>query len=235
MSLLSLQVDPHSILGTTPGSTLREIRDAYHRKAKTYHPDAGGDEWAFRVLTQAYEVLSTERIARAARPEPARAPAPSAQGQPGTVEDEVVHQGVDDEAASDPMRVVEIERLWIRIDPVNQWYNFWEVKEDKLFLSCNLNILWPNPALKDLDLESDLPTVEAILSQLTESFREVEARTPVSSSSFNVEEHRFYGWLSYPSVNKAWDGLRQLREALHARGFSLKQWTRDLTIPRQWR
>ncbi len=232
MSLLSLQVDPHTILGTTPGASLREIRDAYHRKAKAYHPDAGGEEWAFRVLTQAYEILSTERIARATRSEGRTSPPSPPYGPPVHDDLEAVHPGVNDSPV-DPNRVVEVEKLWIRIDPGSNWHNLWSTREDKLFLSCNLNILWPDPALNDRGRE--IPDVETVLGQITEAFREVEALTRVASASFNVEENRFYGWLSYPSVNKAWDGLRQLREALHARGFSLKQWTRDLTIPRQWR
>ncbi len=83
----SFQFDPSAILGVPPGSSLREIRDAYHQKSLKYHPDKGGDEWAFRVVTQAYEILSTARVVNRAseddrRPTPTRPesrPEPEAQ------------------------------------------------------------------------------------------------------------------------------------------------------------
>ena len=36
-----------------------EIREAYRSKSKKHHPDLGGDEWAFRMVARAYEVLMT--------------------------------------------------------------------------------------------------------------------------------------------------------------------------------
>lgn len=58
----SFHFDPNIILGVLPGATLREIRDAYHQKSLKYHPDKGGDEWAFRMVVRAYEILSTNRV-----------------------------------------------------------------------------------------------------------------------------------------------------------------------------
>jgi DnaJ domain len=65
VSLFSFEIDPHKVLGVTASATLQEIRDAYKQKAKRYHPDAGGEEWSFRILVQAYEMLSSARVARA--------------------------------------------------------------------------------------------------------------------------------------------------------------------------
>ena len=82
----SFQLDPNVILGVPSGASLRDIRDAYHQKSLKYHPDKGGDEWAFRVITRAYEILSTARVVDRAsndvrRPSPTPAP-PSAKAPP---------------------------------------------------------------------------------------------------------------------------------------------------------
>ncbi len=70
----SFQFDPIAILGVPPGSSLREIRDAYHQKSLKYHPDKGGDEWAFRMVARAYEILSTARVVHRAAEEDRRPP-----------------------------------------------------------------------------------------------------------------------------------------------------------------
>ncbi|MGZ3381597.1 MAG: J domain-containing protein, partial [Isosphaeraceae bacterium] len=80
MSSFSFDIDPQAVLGVPADATLEQIRDAYHQKCKTFHPDAGGEEWAFRVLVQSYELLSTARVLRATRAEPVRGqaePAPA--------------------------------------------------------------------------------------------------------------------------------------------------------------
>ena len=78
----SFQFDPCSILGVTSNASLSEIRDAYRQKSLKHHPDKGGDEWAFRMVARAYEILSTARVvdraANEARATPRRPqPAPS--------------------------------------------------------------------------------------------------------------------------------------------------------------
>ena len=59
MSYHSFSLDPRTVLGVSPDASLDEIRDAYRSKSKKHHPDLGGDEWAFRMVTRAYEVLKT--------------------------------------------------------------------------------------------------------------------------------------------------------------------------------
>jgi len=72
-----------AILGVSSGASAEEIRSAYRRLAKTYHPDRfSGDSEPFRQVQEAYAVLSDERrrhayeqsIDRAATPRPARWP-----------------------------------------------------------------------------------------------------------------------------------------------------------------
>ncbi len=56
---MSFQGDPYRILGVTPGASLNEIRSAYRRLAKQYHPDAAGERALprFLAIQAAYERL----------------------------------------------------------------------------------------------------------------------------------------------------------------------------------
>lgn len=45
-------------LGLEDGADQREVKRAYHEKVKEVHPDRGGDEEAFKDVTEAYERLS---------------------------------------------------------------------------------------------------------------------------------------------------------------------------------
>jgi hypothetical protein len=53
------QGDPYRTLGLTPGASVNEIRSAYRRLAKRYHPDAAGERALTRFLAiqAAYEAL----------------------------------------------------------------------------------------------------------------------------------------------------------------------------------
>jgi DnaJ-class molecular chaperone len=51
----------YQLLGITPSATPEEIREAYRRKAKQYHPDKGGDPDMMRAITEAYRKLSKRR------------------------------------------------------------------------------------------------------------------------------------------------------------------------------
>jgi curved DNA-binding protein len=53
--------DYYTILGVRPSASLRDIKDAYRRLARRYHPDVAKDTDSSQVLTEvneAYEVLS---------------------------------------------------------------------------------------------------------------------------------------------------------------------------------
>jgi curved DNA-binding protein CbpA len=51
--------DPYRVLGVSPSSPLREIRDAYRRRARMAHPDLAGDDDAswMRDLNTAWDIL----------------------------------------------------------------------------------------------------------------------------------------------------------------------------------
>lgn len=51
-------MDYYTILGIPRTATAEEIKQAYKKKVKETHPDRGGDEEAFKKITEAYEILS---------------------------------------------------------------------------------------------------------------------------------------------------------------------------------
>jgi hypothetical protein len=59
MGFHAFSLDPRTILGVGPDASLEEIHEAYRTKSKKHHPDRGGDDWAFRMVARAYEVLKT--------------------------------------------------------------------------------------------------------------------------------------------------------------------------------
>ncbi len=50
-------MDPFEVLGVRNNATRSEIEAAYRARAKKYHPDVGGDTWAFRQIDEAYQTL----------------------------------------------------------------------------------------------------------------------------------------------------------------------------------
>lgn len=51
-------IDPHAILGLSPGASEKEIKSAFRKLAKQHHPDAGGDEAKFKEINEAYAILT---------------------------------------------------------------------------------------------------------------------------------------------------------------------------------
>ena len=49
--------DPYSTLGVEKNATDSEIKSAYRRLAKQWHPDAGGDETKFADVNNAYNSI----------------------------------------------------------------------------------------------------------------------------------------------------------------------------------
>lgn len=50
--------DYYDVLGIKKGASSDEIKKAYRKLAKEYHPDKGGDEQKFKEISEAYETLS---------------------------------------------------------------------------------------------------------------------------------------------------------------------------------
>ena len=64
--------DPYAVLGIELGATRIQIRRAYRRLAKRYHPDVNAGDAAaaerFKEMQRAYEALTDERRDRTSRP-----------------------------------------------------------------------------------------------------------------------------------------------------------------------
>lgn len=235
MSLLSFDIDPYIVLGVSREATLQEIRDAYRVKAKRYHPDAGGEEWAFRVIVQAFELLSTARVVRATRQEqpvaPRVAPTTSHRVEPRS---ETVHSGIHDRDIV-PTRIIAVEHLCVRYlwDDVDFLGITQKASDADRFLSCSLSLTWPDPQLGHaVHAETE---ADAILRTISEIFDQVVVATRAASSRSHVDHGRFTGWLSYGNFDLSWKALKTLHESLRSHELGLRHWSRDLFIPRNWR
>jgi hypothetical protein len=226
-------------------ATLEQIREAYRRKSKIHHPDAGGEDWAFKVLVQSYEMLSTARVMRAARAEPSPSRAGAGRGfgagpAAGPAADrhrepsaEAVRGGIHDQDVALP-RIVGVEHLCVRYlwdDAAYLWLTQKQSDEER-FLSCSLNLSWPDQNAPSGVLSPK--QTGAILGQLGEIFDHMVISSRVITSRQHADDDQFSGWLTYSSFDRSWKALKLLHEAVRSRGLGLRQWSRDLFIPRKW-
>lgn len=235
MSSFTFDIDPQAVLGVPADATLEQIRDAYRQKCKTFHPDTGGEEWAFRVLVQSYELLSTARVLRATRAEPVRgqrdpAPATARHHEPSA---ETVRGGIHDQNVP-PARVVGVEHLCVRYlwdDAAYLWLTQKQSDEER-FLSCSLNLSWPDQG--QVATASVGREATRIVLALNEVFDHMVVSTRVITSRTHSGDDGFAGWLSYSSFDRSWKALGCLHDAVRSRGLGLRQWSRDLFIPKNW-
>jgi hypothetical protein len=234
LSSISFEINPHAVLGVPADATLEQIRDAYRRKSKTLHPDMGGEEWAFRVLVQSYEMLCTARVMRATRAEPERrsaAPQAARWKEPTT---ETLRGGIHDHDVP-AARIIGVEHLCVRYlwDEAAYLWLTQKQSDDERFLSCSLNLNWPDQGGDGL-LDDDRQARE-IIGALGEIFDHMIVSTRVISSRSHIDDHQFVGWLSYSSFDRSWKALKSLHDAVLARRLGLRQWSRDLYIPKNWK
>ncbi|MDB5349353.1 MAG: DnaJ-class molecular chaperone with C-terminal Zn finger domain [Planctomycetota bacterium] len=230
-------LNPHEILGIGEEASLEELRNAYHEKAKRYHPDRGGDAWAFRLVCRAYEILGTARVAgRAAtetvRPAPGPDPTPTPKARPATgsanAKSEWTRTGIRD-AVDHPSKLVDVETFLLRYAITDPMQILFGTTEDRV-LSCNLNVSWPSKAHAPNWREDDDSPVLALVSNI---FAPLARKTRAIGSQAQVENGRFHGWLSYPSEKKVKEALQYLHKAFLAKGLGIEQWTREMIVPRE--
>jgi hypothetical protein len=220
--LPGFQLDPYVVLGIAPGASAREVRDAFLAKSKKHHPDRGGDEWAFRIVVKAYELLGGGAA------EPATGPA---RANPGASEQ--IRPGVRDRLG-DPSRLVAVELVRVRpevgdmLDLVGA-----DRHEPEQALGGSLHLTWPDPA-EAVALAADPARAAATHQILVRVFDALRAQTPVVSARSETDDAtgRIDCWLNYPSGSHAWRAFKVLHAALKARGLGVRQWTRDRIVPR---
>lgn len=220
-----LTLDPHTVLGVARGASAEEVRDAYHRKSKRYHPDVGGDEWAFRIVVRAYEILS-EPAAEPVPPAPRVAGVSPADEPPdtGRIRMGVVDKGVE------PIRRVQVEMIWMRYEVADFLELLSEPTEDRN-LSGSLHIIWPDPELTNQ--AARMPQADRILRALNAAFDDLRARTRPLSARSEINQGRFEAMLGYSDGPTAGDAFKLFHHSLKARGLGVRQWTRDVTVPRE--
>ena len=179
---------------------------------------------------------SAARVARATHVEtrrPARQPAHAAGPTRATAR--VRPPGYPRQRTWTRSRIVGVELLCVRYlwdDAEYLWLTQRAPDEDR-FLSCNLNMSWPDQGTAEAAGPS--ATTASIVAALHDVFDQMIITTRVVTSRSRVEDDRFAGWLAYSNFDRAWKAVSTLHELLSRTGSGMRQWSRDLFIPRAWR
>ena len=214
------ELDPAVVLGVSRGCSAQALRDAYHRKSKKHHPDGGGDDWAFRVVVWAHEQMlqdiDRDRVATQAREAP---------------DTGRIRPGVQDKG-TDPGRLVHVEMVWMRYE-VDDVLGLLASRRsgDTRNLSGSLYIRWPGEDVADDP--ASLPNAEKILKALNAAFDDLRARTAPTGAHSRIEDGRFSADVGYRNGQAAYEAFKHFHVNLKARGLGVKQWTRDVSIPRE--
>ena len=124
---------------------------------------------------------------------------------------------------------MDVELIWTRFErDGSEGFSIAE-QEDDATLSVCLVLLWPPQAL--VECATDFGDAGKVLHALIGLFEELRQRGSVITARSRIEDGRFVGWLSYPSVLAAQDAFFALRETAQTRGLTVKLHTRDERIP----
>ncbi len=250
--------DPAEILGLSPQATLSEIRHAYREQVKRYHPDAQGEAWAFRLVNEAYEILTRIRVAdqiareeardaAARRPEPRPTPPPQtpppqaasahrahaesshAPRPPVDPDAEQVRTGVRD-SVPDPAQVVDVDLLMIRF-AVDDPMEFFVLPAEQRNLSCSLNLNWPS---RRTGGEAPAPANPApYLAALKVAFEEFTGRSHPVQTRSRTDGEAFMGWANFATATAAAEAFQTLKRVLNHHRLGVSQKTRELVLPRE--
>ena len=231
------EINPRDVLGVSSEASLAEIHEAFRLKSKKHHPDVGGDDWAFRVVTRSYEVLSSQRVLnRFSAAEREEIPPDLIRSRPenshagktaGEREGEWVRKGVEDIQLSAD-KLVDVELFTLRYE-LDSPLEFLQAPEDRN-LSCCMTLTWPSPEHPEIDPKSKESA--ASLKIMVKLFGSMPRKTRAVASWSRVTDGRLVGWLNYPTAIQAYQAFEYLHEALLAKGLGTKQRTREMFLSR---
>ena len=146
---------------------------------------------------------------------------------------ETVRGGIHDQNLP-PERLVGVEHLCVRYlwDEAAYLWLTQKKSDDERFLSCSLNLSWPDQG--QIAASSARKDAARIVVDLNEIFDHMVVSTRVITSRSHSSDDEFAGWLSYSSFDRSSKALKCLHDAVRSRGLGLRQWSRDLFIPKNW-
>ena len=222
-----------------PGdASLEQIRDAYRRKSKMLHPDVGrrgmGVPGPRPVLRDAQHGPGhASDPCRNRRPRATR----GARGPPrARAERRDRPRRASTTRTSPADRLIAVEHLCVRYlwDDAAYLWLVQKQSDEERFLSCSLNLTWPDQGL-DVGACSDEGRRADRRATLSEIFDHMVVSTRVDHARDRTRATtQFAGWLSYSSFDRSWKALKCLHDAARSRGLGLRQWSRDLFIPKNW-
>lgn len=247
-----LELDPYEVLGLRPGADATAVRQAYRKKAFDYHPDQGGDEWAFRVVCWAYEQLGSgstpparvrlfriaevEGMLKEEEKESATVPVGAAEPAGSAVKDwtseaERVRLGVQDKDVA-PERIVQVEVVWMRYE-TGDVFDLLKRRRgtSESNLGGTLHLLWPEP--EHAEIARSMPDTPKVLAELRGLYEWLRTQPEVLGARVQEERGKIEAWLEYSGGSAAWKAFNLLRPALKEVGLGVRQWTRDLRIPKE--
>ncbi len=251
-------IDPRSVLGVGADASTEEIHNAFRDRSKKHHPDHGGDEWAFRMVVRAYEILKTTRgieerhTSTASGPGPLGATAkpiasarcrPMMNLHPFTTSENKMASGSEHSStfALSPagfsptaaeFGTIDVELVWIRFELAGHLKERIHEEPDATTLSVCMVLSWPRASLVKHAAEF-LDAAEK-LRVVIEAFEHLRCQEQVLGSRSRIEDGQFVGWLSYPNVLQAEAGFQVLQETVSSHDLRVSLRTRDELLPAEW-